>query len=276
MRPFAAFGNSVRKLCAAAIALTAPFSASATEIIAHRGASHDAPENTLPAVLLGWERGADSVEIDIHHSRDGRIVAIHDKDTKRVTGHTGLVASMSFSQLRELDAGSWKEPRWAGTRIPSLEEVLETVPPGKSLVVEIKCPATVLPDLERVLAASPNGGRSILIAFDYGTIAEAKRRMPHLPAYWLYGFSDREATRYRVQEPGDLLDRVRKAGLDGLDVRHDGPWVKVLAESLRATELSLFVYTVNDPNRARQLRDLGVAGITTDRPAYLRKALNGK
>ena len=276
MRPFAAFGNSVRKLCAAAIALTAPFSASATEIIAHRGASHDAPENTLPAVLLGWERGADSVEIDIHHSRDGRIVAIHDKDTKRVTGHTGLVASMSFSQLRELDAGSWKEPRWAGTRIPSLEEVLETVPPGKSLVVEIKCPATVLPDLERVLAASPNGGRSILIAFDYGTIAEAKRRMPHLPAYWLYGFSDREATRYRVQEPGDLLDRVRKAGLDGLDVRHDGPWVEVLAESLRATELSLFVYTVNDPNRARQLRDLGVDGITTDRPAYLRKALNGK
>ena len=276
MGPFAVFGRSVRKLCAAAIALAASFPASATEIIAHRGASHDAPENTLPAVLLGWERGADSVEVDIHHSRDGRIVAIHDKDTKRVTGHTGLVASMSFSQLRELEAGSWKEPRWAGTRIPSLEEVLETVPPGKSLVVEIKCPATVLPDLERVLAASPNGGRSILIAFDYGTIAEAKRRMPHLPAYWLYGFSDREATRYRVQEPGDLLDRVREAGLDGLDVRHDGPWVELLAESLRATELSLYVYTVNDPSRARQLRDLGVAGITTDRPAYLRKALNGK
>ena len=276
MGPFAAFGKSVRKLCAAAICLAAPFSASATEIIAHRGASHDAPENTLPAVLLGWERGADSVEVDIHHSRDGRIVAIHDKDTKRVTGHTGLVASMSFSQLRELDAGSWKDPRWAGTRIPSLEEVLETVPPGKSLVVEIKCPATVLPDLERVLAASPNGGRSILIAFDYETISEAKRRMPHLPAYWLYGFSDREATRYRVHAPGDLLARVRKAGLDGLDVRHDGPWVEVLAESLRATELSLYVYTVNDPNRARQLRDLGVAGITTDRPAYVRKALNGK
>lgn len=276
MGPIAAFGKSVRKFCVAAIALAAPFPASATEIIAHRGASHDAPENTLPAVLLGWERGADSVEVDIHHSRDGRIVAIHDKDTKRVTGHAGLVASMSFSQLRELDAGSWKEPSWAGTRIPSLEEVLETVPPGKSLVVEIKCPATVLPDLERVLAASPNGGRSILIAFDYETISEAKRRMPHLPAYWLYGFSDREATRYRVHAPGDLLARVRKAGLDGLDVRHDGPWVEVLAESLRATELSLYVYTVNDPNRARQLRDLGVAGITTDRPAYLRKALNGK
>ena len=260
-------------LAVATVALT-PLRASAVEIVAHRGASHDAPENTLPAVQLGWEQGADAVEVDIHQSSDGRIVAIHDRDTERVTGHKRLVASTALADLQGLDAGLWKGPRWAGTRIPTLDEVLDTVPPAKSLVIEIKCPATVLPELERVLEASPNGGRSILIAFDYETIVEAKRRMPQLPAYWLYGFSMREADRYSIRAPADLVERAKSAGLDGLDVRHDGQWVGALAASLRSEGLSLYVYTVNDPAQARRLRDLGVAGITTDRPAFLRKALN--
>ncbi len=243
------------------------------EIVAHRGASHDAPENTLPAVLLGWERGADAVEIDIHQTIDGRIVAIHDKGTKRVTGHPGVVAEMTLNRLQELDAGAWKGPQWKGTRIPTLEEVLETVPLGRSLVVEIKCPPTVIPELERVLRTSPQRNQVMLIAFDYETIAEAKDRMPDRPAYWLCGFSDREAERYQLRTPADMLERVRKAGLDGLDVRHNGPWVEELAESLKAIGKALYVYTVNEPDQARRLRDLGVTGITTDRPAYLRRAL---
>lgn len=95
-------------------------------IIAHRGASYEAPENTLPAVRLGWERDADAVEVDIHQTRDGRIVAIHDRSTARVTGRTGLVAETTLERLRSLDAGSWKGMRWRGVRIPTLEEVLET------------------------------------------------------------------------------------------------------------------------------------------------------
>ena len=249
--------------------------ASGVEIVAHRGASHDAPENTLPAVLLGWEQGADAVEIDIHQTIDGRIVAIHDKDTRRVTGYPAVVAEMPLARLKELDAGKWKGPRWEGTRIPTLEEVLETVPPGRSLVVEIKCPPTVIPELERVLRASPKRDQVMLIAFDYETISEAKSRMPDRPAYWLSGFSDREMERYRLRTPSDMLERVRKARLDGLDVRHSGPWVEELTQSLNAIGKALYVYTVNDPEQARWLRDLGVAGITTDRPAYLRRSLEG-
>ena len=250
-----------------------PLSAAAIEIVAHRGASYDAPENTLPAVRLGWEQGADAVEVDIHMSRDGKVVAIHDKDTWRVARHRAKVAEMHLDQLLRLDVGLWKAERWSGTRIPTLAQVLETVPPGKTLVVEIKCPLDVLPELERVLDVSAKRDQVMLIAFDYETISAAKLRMPDRPCYWLYGFSDEEAARYGVDSQSDLLERVQAASLDGLDVRHSGEWTGELAESLRKLGKALYVYTVNDPEQARRLRDVGVAGITTDRPAFLREAL---
>lgn len=262
-------------LCLAATGLAMTGWPAPLEIVAHRGASHDAPENTLPAVLLGWVSGAEAVEIDVHQTLDGRIVAIHDADTHRVTGHRGEVAQMTLEELRELDAGAWKGDRWRGTGIPTLREVLETVPPGRTLVVEVKCPGTVLPELERDLDRAGRRRQVILIAFDFDTIREAKRRMPDVPAFWLYGFSSREATRYGVSRPADLVDRVRNAGLDGLDVRHDGPWIGELVTALRAIDKTLLVYTVNSVERAVHLRDLGVAGITTDRPGYLRRALTG-
>ena len=252
----------------------APVTSSAVEIVAHRGASYEAPENTLPAVLLAWERDADAVEIDIHQTRDGRIVAIHDRATDRVAGRAALIAETSLRQLQTLDVGTWKGVRWKGTRIPTLAAVLGTVPPGKTLVVEIKCPSTVLPELERVLDASGKRDHVTLIAFEYKTIVDAKRRFPSRPAYWLYHFSSSEADSYGVRDAEDLIDRVESAGLDGLDVRHDGPWVETLARTLLKVGKSLYVYTVNDAERARWLRKIGVAGITTDRPGYLREALS--
>ena len=259
-----------------AVLLVLPITASGTEIVAHRGASYSAPENTLPAVLLGWESGADAVEIDIHMTLDGRIVAIHDKDIMRVTGREGLVAQLSSAQLQLLDAGAWKGPQWRGTRIPTLDQVLDTVPPGRTLVIEIKCPIGVLPELERELDVSGKRDQAMLIAFDFETIAEAKRRMPDLRSCWLYGFSSSEAAKYKIVGPESLLERVGEAGLDGLDVRHDGPWVESLSRSLAALGKALYVYTVNDPGQARWLRDIGVTGITTDRPGFLREALMGE
>ena len=251
-----------------------PLSGVAVEIVAHRGASHDAPENTLPAVQLGWEQAADAVEVDIHMTKDGKIVAIHDRDTLRVARQQGVVAEMRLDQLSLLDVGAWKGAQWTGTRIPTLEQVLETVPTSKKLVVEIKCSRDVLPELERVLDASGKREQVMLIAFDYETISEAKRIMPDRHCYWLYGFSESEATTYGVRSPADLLQRVQEAALDGLDVRHSGEWTPELAASLHKLGKDLYVYTVNDAEKARRLRDLGVAGITTDRPAFIREAVS--
>lgn len=245
----------------------------AMEIIAHRGASHDAPENTLPAVELAWKQGADAVEVDVFLTRDGRVVAIHDKNTKRLAGVDKKVADQTYDELRRLDVGRWKDERFAGTRIPLLSEVLAAVPDGKRLVIEIKCGVEVLPELERVLSASGKRDQTVFIAFGYGVIREAKRRMPDRPSYWLYGWSIRERLRFGNPSNNRLIALAKAAGLDGLDVDYKGPFGADFAEKLKAEGMELLTYTVNDPESARRLRDMGVAGVTTDRPGFLREQL---
>src|SRR3954466_12398745 len=97
------------------------------EIIGHRGASYDAPENTLSAVNLAWQQGADAVEVDVHLSRDGRVIVIHDDNTRKTAGLKRKVCDQTWSELQKLDAGKWKGANWKGERIPDLEQVLVTV-----------------------------------------------------------------------------------------------------------------------------------------------------
>jgi len=245
----------------------------AVEIIGHRGASYDAPENTLPAVALGFEQAADAVEVDVYLAKDGKIVAIHDADTKRVAGVDRKVVEQTAAELAELDAGLWKGAQWKGTKIPLLSEVLELVPPGKRLVIEVKCGPEILPELARVLDASGKREQTLLIAFDYDVIVEAKKALADRPAYWLYGFSAREKKRYGVGGLDDLIRMARDAGADGLDVKFDGPFDRAFVEKLAAAGMELYVYTVNDPKAAKQLEAMGVTGITTDRPGWMREQL---
>ncbi len=244
---------------------------SGTEIIAHRGASYDAPENTMPAIKLGWEQGADAVEIDVYLTKDGRIAVLHDDDTKRTTGVAGKVSETNLAQLQTLDAGSWKDRRWAATKIPSLEEVLAAVPPGKRLFIEVKCGVEITPELKRLVEASGKKAQLVVIAFSYDVIRNVKKEMPYMPAYWLYGFREQDGRPTLSHE--QLLERVKAAGADGLDLYYKGPITADFTGQLAAAGMKLYVYTVNSPEEAVRLADLGVAGITTDRPAYLREAL---
>ena len=100
-------------------------------IVAHRGSSHEAPENTLPAFELAWEQGADAVEGDFLLTGDGKIVCFHDKDTKRLTGKKLEVAKTSFADLQKLDVGKWKDEKFRGTRMPLISDVFATIPPRK-------------------------------------------------------------------------------------------------------------------------------------------------
>ncbi len=243
------------------------------EIVGHRGASHDAPENTLPSVRLGFEQGADAVEVDVFATKDGRIVVIHDPDTKRVAGVKLDVAKSTLAELRELDVGSWKGECWAGTVIPTLEEVLEAVPEGRRLMIEVKCEKSALAQLEQAIEGSGKRDRVALISFSYPLIAQAKRMMADVPAYWVYGFSLSERARWGNPTLLGLIRKAEKAGLDGLDLDGRGPMTKAFVDKLRAKGMDLYVWTVNDPERARELIAMGVTGITTDRPGYLRQQL---
>ena len=246
----------------------------AIEIIAHRGASHDAPENTLPAVTLAWERDADAVEVDVFLSKDGVVVAIHDKTTKRVAGEDRAVSDQTLVELKALDVGRWKHVKYAGTRIPTISEALATVPNGKRLVIEIKGDdQAIVPALEKAVDQSGKRSQVVFIAFSYDLIVAAKRLMPDAPAYWLYGYSTRERLHYRILSNSDLIEKAKSANLDGLDLRHDGGFDESFVEQIRAQGMKIYVYTVNDPGRARELEAMGVAGVTTDRPGFMRKAL---
>ncbi len=110
-------------------------------VVAHRGASHDAPENTLPAFRLAWEQGADAIEGDFFLTKDGHIVCTHDRMTGRLNpGKVKLqVADSTLAELQALDVGSWKGETWRGERMPTLAEVFATVPAGKRILIEVKC-----------------------------------------------------------------------------------------------------------------------------------------
>ena len=106
------------------------------EIIAHRGASHAAPENTLAAARLAWSENADAMEADFRLTADGQIVALHDETTRRVAGTAHVVAETSLAELQQLDVGRWKDPQFAGESPPTLGQLLETVPEGKRFLAE--------------------------------------------------------------------------------------------------------------------------------------------
>jgi glycerophosphoryl diester phosphodiesterase len=243
------------------------------EIVAHRGASHDAPENTLPSVRLGFEQGADAVEVDVFATADRRIVTIHDPDTKRVAGVKIDVAKSTLAELRELDVGSWKGAEWVGAVIPTLEEVLEAVPEERRLFIEVKCEKSALAALEHAIEESGKRERVAMISFSLPLIAQAKRMMRDVPAYWVYGFSLRERARWGNPTMHGLIRKAESAGLDGLDLDGEGPITKEFVDKLRAKGMDLYVWTVNDPRRARQLLAMGVTGITTDCPGFMRRQL---
>ncbi|MDA3818126.1 MAG: glycerophosphodiester phosphodiesterase family protein, partial [Prolixibacteraceae bacterium] len=117
--------------------------------IAHRGASYLAPENTLASAKLAWELGVDAVEVDVYLSADNRVMVIHDKTTKRTSGDgtNYKVAKTNSDVLRTIDVGSYKSEKYSGEKIPFIEEIIETVPDKKTLVIEIKYGAEVLPVL---------------------------------------------------------------------------------------------------------------------------------
>ena len=125
--------------------------ANAGMIIAHRGASFAAPENTLAAINAAWRAGADAVEVDIRLTADGRIVLMHDSSTRRTTDKDYSIANTCSSLLRKLDAGSWKNDRYTGEKIPFIEDVIRTVPTGKKLFIEIKSDVSIIPVLRPFL-----------------------------------------------------------------------------------------------------------------------------
>jgi glycerophosphoryl diester phosphodiesterase len=254
-------------------------SSGALEIVAHRGASYDAPENTVASFKLGYKQGADADELDIYLSKDGEIVVMHDKTTKRTAGADKPIVEQTLSELRALDAGKWKDPKFTGERIPTLKEALATVPAGKRMFIEIKCGPEVLPPLQKLLKECPlSRDQLVIICFQEATLRKARPLFPDLQIYWLVSWPKDKAGEPPVAKPRleDLIATAKDAGFSGLNLESTFPIDKAFAERVTAAGLKLYTWTVDDPKLASTLATAGVAGITTNRPAWLREQLAKK
>jgi glycerophosphoryl diester phosphodiesterase len=243
------------------------------QIIAHRGASHEAPENTLAAIALGLTQQADAIEIDVRLSRDGGIVLLHDDTLRRTTGLDAEPGELELADIRKLDAGSWKGPAFAGEKVPTLSEVLAAIPAGKDLLIELKSGAAIVPALRRELEKGLlTLAQVVVIAFDFELLRAVRTALPQVRVLHLAGGQD--SGRPLTQSELDaLIAAARAAGFDGLNLGDDWPWDAAMVKRIHQAGLRCYVWTVNEPARARYLAGMGVDGITTDRPGFIRQQL---
>jgi len=233
------------------------------EFVGHRGASYLAPENTVASAKLGWELGADGVEIDVYLTPDNQVMVIHDKSTKRTTGADHIVSKTTSKELRKLDAGKWKDEKYTGEKIPFLKEVLKAIPKDKYLVIEIKTGPEIFPALEKTIKKSGKVNQVKFIAFSWESITTAKKLFPDNDCYWLTSVD---------KDLNAKINECAAAGLTGVDVNSK----LVTPENMdKAKKLGLDVWcwTVDSPEEAKRVANLGVSAITTNRPGWLREQL---
>lgn len=252
--------------------------ASAQAIVAHRGASHDAPENTLAAFRLAWEQGADAIEGDYYLTKDQQIVCIHDENTRRTSGVERRVSQSTLAELKQLDVGAFKGARWRGERIPTLSEVIQTVPADKKMLIEIKCGPEIVPELVKQLRASSlKSSQVVIISFQAEVIRAVRREMPEFKAVWIVGYRQDKGTGELKPAVEEVFAKLREIGAQGLDTQANLDVVTpAFVQRLRCGGWACHVWTINDPQVAVRFRQLGFDSITTDRPGYLRQELSRK
>lgn len=228
-------------------------------VVGHRGSPREAPENTLASFRAAVAAGARAIELDVRLTRDGVLVVHHDDALGRTVGGAGRVADLPADALLGLDAGGWFAPAFARERVPTLAEVLEGLPADVLLDVEMKADAENAVGLPaRVAAAVRAAGaldRTLVTSFD-PALADEYARLVGRPAGAILPFAP---------EPVDLAEWPRLAYLA---LAEDAVTEEVLA-MCRDAGRTVLVWTVDDPDAARALLDLGAASIITDRPGAL-------
>ena len=235
-------------------------------LVAHRGASGHAPENTMAAFRLALEMKVDGIELDVHMSRDGSIVVIHDSTVDRTSNGKGRIGAMTLAELRSLDAGSWfntafprkARPEYASQRIPALSEVFELVQDRARLFIEMKDPDLYPDNLESELLSLVRRhemrDRVIFLSFNQDALRKIRELDPTIPIALLIG-----------SLRGDPVKAARSLHASGLAVQH-----KLLKPAFAGTalssDLSLIAWTVNSPKDLDRMIKAEVSAIITNYP----------
>ncbi|HKV05849.1 MAG TPA: glycerophosphodiester phosphodiesterase family protein [Candidatus Acidoferrales bacterium] len=233
-------------------------------IIAHRGASGHAPENTFAAFERAVALGAQFIETDLHLTRDARFVAIHDRTLERTTNGRGAVRDHTLAELRQLDAGMWFDRSFMDQRIPTLEEILLFARQHDVVFyLEIKYDTAwgMHHALVAALSGSENAARTTVISFDPPTLASLRK----LDASVMMGLLVESPNRDSVKEALDVGARQLCPQSDLL--------TRELVDQAHRSDLHVVTWTVNDQAKMRSAIEAGVDGIMTDLPDRLRATI---
>ncbi|MGI6609745.1 MAG: glycerophosphodiester phosphodiesterase [Limnochordia bacterium] len=234
-------------------------------VIGHRGAMGYAPENTLAAFAKAIELQAHMSELDIHQSRDGELIVIHDAKVDRTTNGSGAVSDLSLAEIKRLDAGTWFAPAYAGEQVPTLQEVMDFVKGKMALNVEVKAgyhgayPGIIDRLIEHI---SRNGLVDSLVvsSFNREYLLELRRKAPSVRAALLYSRPFPEPWQDAVDQGWDLHPNAGAIDAELMDEAHS-----------RGVEVR--AWTPNEPDTMRSLIALGVDAIITNYPDRLQEVL---
>ena len=239
-------------------------------LIAHRGESVDAPENTLPAYKMAVERGF-GFECDVYLSKDGRVFTFHDRDLKRTTAgaNTNKCGDVTWDEISKLDVGSWgkwKDSKFAGTRPALLEEVLALARDGRWIYVEVKTGPEIVPHIKKVFDAQKTATPKnvLFIAFNAKTCKALKTQMPDYKVYWLTWAKQRRGAKKPVTAD-EIIASLRSTGADGVNCCYDPSVVSAdFIQSIRDAGFEFHVWTVDDLPNVREAFRRGVQTVTTN------------
>ena len=239
-------------------------------IIAHRGESYDAPENTLASINLAWQRNVDAVEVDIQITKDEKIVIIHDKSTLRTGSIYKRISTSKYNQLLNIDIGKFKGKEWENERIPLLEEVIDSIPENKILFVEIKSDNRIVTPLQKLLDRKKiNSAQIKFIGFNIATMKLVKEAFPENESYWIIEGKNYKSTSQLLK----TIEKCKELKFDGLDLEEEKYLNEDVIHTVKNSGLKIFTWTVDDPARTKQLYFDGIDGITTNRASWLKAKL---
>ena len=238
--------------------------------IAHRGASGAglAPENTLAAFERAIQIGVDILEVDVHATGDGQIVAVHDSTLDRTTDGRGSVREQSLDQIRQVDAGSWFADDFRGERVPTLQEVLELARHRALVLIEVKADfiaERILHIVDSMAATS----QVIIQSFNPQNVQRTKLLNPSIPTALLVGKLPTTPSRVRARR---LVKQVLQAGANTLSIWH-ATLTPPLLEEMRKRGIAVWAWTVDQEIIMRDLALVGIQGIITNYPNLLNQVI---
>jgi glycerophosphoryl diester phosphodiesterase len=235
-------------------------------VIAHRGASGHAPENTIAAFRRAVELGAGFIETDLHLTRDAKFVAIHDPTLERTTNGHGSIHDATLAELRKLDAGQWYDREFSGERIPTLDDILAFSRENDAVFyLEIKYDVAwgMHHSLVAAIRGAENAARTIVISFDPSTLAAIRRVDPSIMVGLLAEDSDTTA---------DPVTTALRAGARQLCL-HSSLVTSETVERAHQNDLHVVAWTINNSEAMRGIIRAGADGIMTDLPDRLKALL---